>query len=118
MVGLDAQCDAGPRLPSQHLEDGVARGAEHLDAGRRLHSLRVSTCGALGNRLHVKRHRFGVGVDLDNRDLGTCLVDVLVERDHPRLVRLDEVDEARHTVPLVGELPWLEPVGRDEDEWA
>jgi hypothetical protein len=33
-------------------------------------------------------------VDLDDRDLGAALVDVLVERDQPWLVRLDEIDEA------------------------
>ena len=66
----------------------------------------------------MKRHRLRVGVDLDNRDLSAVIVDVLVERDQPWFVRLDEIDEARHSLPLVGELPWLEPVGRDEDEWA
>src|SRR5258708_5129749 len=63
-------------------------------------------------------HRVGVRVDLDDRDLGAVLVRVFVERDQPRLVRGDEVDESRNSLPLVGELPWLEPVGRDEDERA
>jgi hypothetical protein len=56
-------------------------------------------------------------MDLDNRDFGTVLVDLLVERDQIRLVRFDEVDEAWHSLPFVGELPWLESVGGDEDEW-
>jgi hypothetical protein len=45
-------------------------------------------------------------------------IDVLVERDQLRLVRFEESDEARHSLPLLGELPWLEPIDRDEDEWA
>jgi hypothetical protein len=34
----------------------------------------------------------------------------------PRLVRLDEIDEARHSRLLLIELSWLESVGGDEDE--
>jgi hypothetical protein len=57
-------------------------------------------------------------VNLDDRDLSAVIVGVLVEGDQPRFVRRDEIDEARHSLPLVGELPWLESVGRDEDEWT
>ncbi len=53
---------------------------------------------------------------LNDRDLGALLVDVLVERDHAWLVRVDEIDEARHSRPLGVELPGLEPVGGDENE--
>jgi hypothetical protein len=55
-------------------------------------------------------------MNLDHPDFGAILVDVLVERDQPRLVRFDEVDEAWHSPLFVGELPWLEPIGGDEDE--
>src|SRR5207249_3940839 len=60
--------------------------------------------------------RVGIRVDLDDRDLGALLVEVLVERDQLWLVRLDEIDEAWHSRPLVFELPRLEPVGGDENE--
>jgi hypothetical protein len=48
----------------------------------------------------VERHRVGVGVDLDHRDLRSFRVDVLVERGDARLVGLDEFDEARNSVGL------------------
>lgn len=57
-------------------------------------------------------------MNLDDGDLGAFLVRVLVECDQPGFIRLYEVDEVRHTLPLAVELPVFELVGRDEDEWA
>ena len=107
-----------PALAFQHFKEGTARRTEHLNAGRCVDRLSVCGGSALGNDLQMKRHRVGVGVDLDNGDLSAVIVDVLVERDQPRFVRLDEINETGHSLLLGGELPWLEMVGRDEDEWA
>src|SRR2546423_14902575 len=60
VAGLDAQRHAGSGLPSQHFDDSVARRTEHLDVRRRVERLRVRGCGALGDDLHVKRHRVGI----------------------------------------------------------
>ena len=55
---------------------------------------------------------------LDNADLGAALVGVLVEGEQPRLVGGNEVGQVSDAISLLLELARLEPVGRDEDEWA
>ena len=66
----------------------------------------------------VERHRLGVGVNLNDRNLASLVVDVLVEGKQPWFLRLDEIDQTWDSPPLVVELSRLEPVGRDEDERA
>src|SRR5450755_2992456 len=61
-------------------------------------------------------HRLGVRVDLDHPDLCPIFAGVLVERDQPGLVRLDEVAEPRDATPLLIELALLEAIGCDEDD--
>src|SRR5438132_1637201 len=67
---------------------------------------------------HVEGHRVGVGVNLHDGDLGVVFAGVLVERDQPWFVRLDEVDEVWDALLFVLELPGFEPVDGDEDEWT
>jgi hypothetical protein len=43
---------------------------------------------SLGEGLHVEFHRCAVRVHLNDPDLGSVVVDVLVEGDQPRLARL------------------------------
>jgi len=70
MVGLDADRHADAGLVAQHLDDGLARRSEYLDARRRFDCLCVCASRPLGHDLHVKRHRGRVRVNLDDRDLG------------------------------------------------
>jgi hypothetical protein len=107
VVGLDAQRHADSGLPSQHFDHPIARRTEDLDACGRVDRFRVRVCGALGNDLHMKRHRVGVRVNLDDRDLGAVVVNVLVERDQAWFACLDEVDEARTRFFSTSSLPDL-----------
>src|SRR5262245_18114329 len=52
---------------------------------------------------------------LDDCHLAAFLVDVLVERDQPRLTGLDEAGQRRDALWLVVESALPEPVGGDED---
>src|SRR2546428_438007 len=70
----------------------------------------------LGVDLHVELHRRGVRVDLDDRELASLLVEVRVERDQPRLVRLDEVNHLRQTLAGFLELPGLDRRRSDVDK--
>jgi hypothetical protein len=78
VVRLDQQRDTGAGLAIEHAEHGVTRRTENLDARGRLDRIGVRGGSTLGNSLHVKPHRVGVRVNLDNRDFGAFLVDVLV----------------------------------------
>jgi len=116
MVGLEAQRHAGPGLTSQHFDDAVARCTEDLDARRRIDRLRVRACGALGNDLHVKRHRLRVRVDLDDATSVPSSFAYSLNAISAWLVRVDELDEAWQSRALIVELPRPEPVGGDENE--
>jgi hypothetical protein len=72
----------------------------------------------LPDDLHVQQHRCRVGVDLDDADLGAVIARVHVERDHSRLVRLDDVRERLAVPRETLELALLEAVRADEDERA
>ena len=53
---------------------------------------------------------------LDDCHLAAFLIDVLVERDQPRLTGLDEARQRRDALLLGVESAIPEPVGSDEDE--
>src|SRR5215831_7355339 len=55
---------------------------------------------------------------LDDCHLTAFLIDVLVERDQPRLIGLDETGQGRGALLLGVESALPEPVGGDEDEWS
>jgi len=54
--------------------------------------------------------------NLDNRNLISGVVHVLVEGDHPWLVGLDEFDETRDARSLAVKPPRLEAIRCDEDQ--
>src|SRR5437879_13797796 len=116
MVLLYGVLNSGSGLATQYLQNALGRSAEHLDAGRGGQRLLIGARGSLANRAHVELERSGVGMDLDHRHLRSFVIHVLVESDEARLIRLDEVDQAWHAVPLGVNLARLEPVRRDEDE--
>src|ERR1035438_8151079 len=103
-------------LPPQHLQDGLAGCAVDLDARGRLQRFGVCARSFLDDGLHVKLHRFGVTVNLDNTYFGAFFVPVLVERKQPGFVLLNELHQPRHPLALVLELSFLEPVRGNEDE--
>jgi len=91
--------------------------ASRLDlAESALHA--YARCRALGDDAHVELQRGRVGMELDNRDLRGFPIHVLVERDDPRLVRVDEVDETGNPRRLAVEHSGVEPIRGDEDERA
>src|SRR5258706_12126903 len=116
MLAVDADLHAGARLHAEGLQNRIARLTEHLNPQRRLERLGVRLLCALPDDPYMRLHRRGVGVDLDDRHFVAILIHVLVERDQPWLLGPNELDEARHTLSLAIELPWLEPVGGDKDE--
>jgi hypothetical protein len=65
---------------------------------------------------HVKLHRFGVRVNLDDTHFGAFFVRVLVERKQSGFALPNELHEPGHPLALVVEFPFLEPVRRNEDE--
>jgi hypothetical protein len=81
--------------------------------GARLERLRVR---ARRDDADVKLHRGGIGMKLNDPDLGAILVHVFVERQELRLVRLDEGAQVSRAVALDRELACPEVLGRDEDE--
>ncbi|MDT5251134.1 MAG: hypothetical protein QOH07_64 [Mycobacterium sp.] len=60
----------------------------------------VGACGALPYGLHVYGHRLGIGVDLNDGDLGAVGVGVFVECDEPRSLSLKELNQPRDTDTL------------------
>src|SRR5947209_17503674 len=86
VMRLDAEPDAGPGLLSEHLQDAVAGCAENLNAHGGLQGLRIRPRGALADHMHVELHRGRIRVNLDDPNLGSILVDVLVERDQTGFV--------------------------------
>src|SRR5882672_1790326 len=115
VLAVDADFHAVACLLAEGLQNRIARLAEHLNPDRRVERLRVRLLRALADDSHVRLHRRGVRVDLDDGYFVAGFVDILVEGDQPRLVRLDEFDETRHARSLAFELSRLQPVCRDED---
>jgi hypothetical protein len=60
----------------------------------------VGACGALPYGVHVYGHRLGIGVDLNDGDLGAVGVGVFVECDEPRSLSLKELNQPRDTDTL------------------
>src|ERR1700730_6925093 len=116
VVPPDAQGDPRSRLLSEHLEDRVAGRPVDLNARCGIQGLRVRSLGLLADHVHVKLHGVSVGVNLDDPYLCALLVEVLIESDQSRLVRLNEVTEPSDALPLLLELALLKPVCRDEDD--
>src|SRR5205807_280169 len=100
----------------EHLQHGVARLSVNLNAGCRLERLSISARCSLRDDVHVKLHRRGVGMDLNDPDFGAVLVRVFVERQELRLSVLDEGAQVSRAVALGGELAVPESVSSDEDE--
>ena len=92
MPPVDADLNAAARLLTEHLDDGLRRPAEHLDAHGRIERLSVGRLRTLADDLHVRLHRCRVGVDLHNAHLVAGLVYVLVERNQAGFAALDELD--------------------------
>src|SRR4029078_2278947 len=90
VLALDGHRNTNPSLAPEHLHHGVARLTVDLDAGCRLERLSISASRSLCDDVHVKLHRGGVGMDLNNPDLGAVLGHVFVARQDLRLVCLDE----------------------------
>jgi hypothetical protein len=74
-------------LASEYFQHGFARLSIDLDAGRRLERFCICARRSLGDDLHVECHRRGIGMDLNDANLGAVLVHVLIERQQLRLVR-------------------------------
>src|SRR5690349_22540500 len=116
VLGVKGDLDALTCLLLQSREHPLARLPEDLDPDRRVERLGIRYSCSLGNNRNVCLHRGGVRVNLDNRNLISGFVHVLVERDQAWLVGLDEFDETRHTRPLAVKSPRFEAIRCDEDQ--
>ena len=95
MFGVKGDLEPCTGLLLQRGEHLLARSPEDLDPDRRVERLGIRCSCSLGNNRNVRLHGGGVRVNLDNRNLISGVVHVLVEGDHPWLVGLDEFDETR-----------------------
>ena len=100
VLGVKGDLDTLACLPLQSREHLLARLPEDLDPDRRVERLGIRRSCSPGNSRNVRLHRGGVRVNLDNRNLISGFVHVLVERDQAWLVGLDEFDETRDTRSL------------------
>ena len=116
VLGVKGDFDAIACLLLQSREHLLARLPEDLDPDRRVERLGISCSCSLGNNRNVRLHRGGVRVNLDNRNLISGFVRVLVERDQAWLVGLDEFDETRNARSLAVKSPRLEAIRGDEDQ--
>ena len=113
---VDVQVYSRPGLLPEHPQDGFARRSEDLDTRGGLQRLGVGLAGTVTDDAQMEFEGSGVRMNLDDCHLAAFLIDVLVERDQPRLMGLDEAGQRRDT-PLPGvESAVPEPVGGDEDE--
>ena len=87
-------CDRGVVPLGQLGRESVRDRAEVLLADR---GVEVVECGGevLRIDLHVELHRRRIRVDLHDGELFSGLVEIKVEGDHSRFVRLHEVDQLR-----------------------
>src|SRR6266571_2111121 len=69
-----------------------------------------------GVDLHVELHRRRIRMDLHDRELASLLIEEGVERDHPWLVRLDEVDQIGQVLSGFLELPRFDRRRADVDK--
>jgi hypothetical protein len=116
VLGVKGDLDALARLLLQSREHLLARLPEDLDPDRRVERLGIRCSCFLGNNRNMRLHRGGVRVNLDNRNLISGFVHVLVERDQAWLVGLDEFDETRHARSLAVKSPRREAIRCDEDQ--
>ena len=116
VLGVEGDLDTLACLLPQSREHLLARLPEDLDPDRRVERLGIRCSCSLGNNRNVRLHRGGVRVNLDNRNLVSGFVHVLVEGDQPWLVGLDEFDETRHARSLAVKSPRLEAIRGDEDQ--
>jgi hypothetical protein len=78
---VDAQRDSRARLLAEHSQDVFGRRSEDLDARGGLQRLGVGFPGPVTDDARMDFQGCGIWMDLDNCDLATVLIDVLVERD-------------------------------------
>src|SRR5580765_7163997 len=116
VLGVKGDLDALACLLLQSREHLLARLPEDLDPDRRVERLGIRCSCSLGNNRNVRLHRGGVRVNLDDRNLISGFVHVLVERDQAWLVGLEKFDEARHARSLAVKSPGLEAIRCDEDQ--
>ena len=113
---VNVQAYSRPGLLPEHPQDSFARRSEDPDTLGGLQRLGVGLAGTVTHDAQMEFEGSGVRMYLDDCHLAAFLVDVLVERDQPRLMGLDEAGQRRDT-PLPGvESAVPEPVGGDEDE--
>src|SRR5438132_1307882 len=117
-MGLHCELDPRPCRSRQHLKDVCGRRPEYVDVCRGIEGLFVCSSGALAHDSHVELKRVRVRVHLHDRDLCAVVIRVFIECKEPRFIRLNEVTQSRDALSFSIELSVLEPIGRDEDEWA
>ena len=101
------------------LEHAGARSAVDLPTAFALEVVGVGGGDMLRDERHVVHHGLRIRVDLDHRDLVRLGVVIRLERQQPRLVRLDDGVAEVHEVLLERlELSGLHRVRPDEDEWC
>jgi len=100
----------------EHPKDRSGRCSEDPDTRGGLQRLGVGLAGTVTDDAQMEFEGSGVRMNLDDCHLAAFLVDVLVERDQPRLMGLDEAGQRRDALLLGVESAVPEPVGGDEDE--
>jgi hypothetical protein len=103
VMSLDVHRGPRPGDLSGHRPEALGGCPVHVDALDLLVE-GVTLKDLLAGHLHVELHGLRVGMDLDSGPLRAVLVDVGVEGEQARLVRLDELDE-----PSPESLVGLEP---------
>ena len=90
---VDVQVYSRPGLLPEHPQDGFARRSEDLDTRGGLQRLGVGLAGTVTDDAQMEFEGSGVRMNLDDCHLAAFLIDVLVERDQPRLMGLDEAGQ-------------------------
>jgi hypothetical protein len=108
---VDIQAYSRPGLLSEHPQDSFGRRSENLDTRGGLQRLGVGLAGTVTDDVQMKFEGGSVRMYLDDCHLAAFLIDVLVERDQPRLTGLDEARQRRDALLLGVESAVPEPVG-------
>src|SRR6516165_4850583 len=113
---VNVQAYSRPGLLPEHPQDSFGRRSEHPDTRGGLQRLGVGLAGTVTDDAQMKFEGGSVGMNLDDCHLAAFFVDVLVERDQPRLMGLDEGGQRRDALLFGVESAVPEPVGGDKDE--
>jgi len=89
---LHSEFNPSPGCPPQHFKNGFGWRPENLDARRSLQRLFVGAGGTLADHTHVELKGVSVRMDLNDSDLCSFVIHVLVESDKAWFITFDELN--------------------------